>query len=120
MIIYNVTTKVTHTIHQSWLAWIKQEHIPEVMNTGLFHDYRICRLLEQDDSEGPTYTIQYATDTLENYYTYIQEHNPLFSRGCGFGTILDEQGRFIARVIKTQCSSGFKRIVKGLSFSNFS
>lgn len=89
MIIYNVTTKVTHTIHQSWLAWIKQEHIPEVMNTGLFHDYRICRLLEQDDSEGPTYTIQYATDTLENYNTYIQEHAPLL-RQKAFDTFGDQ------------------------------
>lgn len=89
MIIYNVTTKVTPTIHQIWLAWIKQEHIPEVMNTGLFHDYRICRLLEQDDSEGPTYTIQYATDTLENYYTYIQEHAPLL-RQKAFDTFGDQ------------------------------
>ncbi len=43
---------------------MKQEHIPEIMATGLFHDYRFCRLLEQDDSDGPTYTIQYFTDTL--------------------------------------------------------
>ncbi len=78
MIIFNVTIKVSALIKDRWLEWMKQEHIPEIMATGLFHDYRICRLLEQDDSEGPTYAIQYFTDTLENYYTYIQEHAPLF------------------------------------------
>ncbi|WP_341834155.1 DUF4286 family protein [Chitinophaga pollutisoli] len=76
MIIYNVTTKVTPAIHSHWLQWMKEEHIPEIIGTGFFHDYRMCRLLEQDDSDGPTYTVQYFTDTLENYYTYLQEHAP--------------------------------------------
>lgn len=74
MLIYNVTIKVSPAIHESWLEWMKKEHIPEIMATGLFHDYRICRLLDQDDSEGPTYAVQYFTDTLENYHTYLQEH----------------------------------------------
>ncbi|GAA0532350.1 DUF4286 family protein [Chitinophaga japonensis] len=77
MIIYNVTTKITPDIHESWLQWMKEAHIPEIMATGLFHDYRICRLLEQDDEEGPTYVAQYFTDSLENYHTYLQEHAPL-------------------------------------------
>jgi len=77
MIIYNVTTKITPDIHESWLQWMKETHIPEIMATGLFHDYRICRLLEQDDEEGPTYVVQYFTDSLENYHTYLQEHAPL-------------------------------------------
>lgn len=77
MIIYNVTIKVLPEINDSWLQWMKEEHIPEIMSTGLFHDYRICRLLEQDDQDGPTYTVQYFTDTLENYQTYLQEYAPL-------------------------------------------
>ncbi|AWO01643.1 DUF4286 domain-containing protein [Chitinophaga alhagiae] len=78
MIIYNVTVKVSVAIKDSWLEWMKQVHIPAIMETGLFHDYRICRLLEQDDTDGPTYAVQYWTDTLENYYTYLQEHAPRF------------------------------------------
>lgn len=78
MIIYNVTTKVSHQINDRWLTWMKEEHIPEIMTTGLFHDFRICLLLEQDDSEGPTYTVQYFTDTLENYRTYQDEYAPRF------------------------------------------
>ena len=76
MIIYNVTTKEAVPIKDRWVEWMKQEHIPGIIATGLFHDYRMCRLLEQDDSDGPTYTVQYFTDTLENYYTYLQEYAP--------------------------------------------
>ncbi|MCK7558801.1 DUF4286 family protein [Chitinophaga sedimenti] len=74
MVIHNVTYKISNAIKDRWLDWMKADHIPETMDTGLFHDYRICRLLEQDDSDGPTFTVQYYTDTLENYETYIQEH----------------------------------------------
>ncbi|GAA3947362.1 DUF4286 family protein [Chitinophaga oryziterrae] len=80
MIIYNVTTKVTNNINEEWLRWMKQEHIPMIMATGLFHDFRICRLLEQDDQDGPTYSIQYFTDTLENYQTYLSEHAPALNQ----------------------------------------
>lgn len=74
MIIYNVTIKVSPDIKNRWLEWMKQEHIPAILATGLFHDYRISRLLEQDESDGPTYSVQYFTDSLENYQTYLQEH----------------------------------------------
>ncbi|MGX5818291.1 DUF4286 family protein [Chitinophaga lutea] len=78
MIIYNVTTKISNVIKDSWIDWVKRDHVPAIMATGLFHDFRICRLLEQDDTDGPTYTVQYFTDTLENYNTYIQEYAPRF------------------------------------------
>jgi hypothetical protein len=75
MIIYNVTVKVEKETAPEWLHWMKHEHIPELMRTGLFVDYRLCRLLEQDESEGLTFTAQYFCDNMEHYNTYIQEHS---------------------------------------------
>jgi hypothetical protein len=74
MIIYNVTVKVDKGVAKEWVAWMKKEHIPDLMKTGLFIDYRLCRILEQDESEGITYTAQYFCDNLEHYNTYINEH----------------------------------------------
>ena len=36
MILYNVTIKVDHDIHDEWMEWMKQTHIPQVLETGLF------------------------------------------------------------------------------------
>lgn len=77
MIIYNVTIKVEPQIADEWVAWMKEEHIPELMNTGLFVDYRLNHLLEQEESEGVTYTAQYFCDSMEHYNNYISEHAPL-------------------------------------------
>lgn len=76
MIVYNVTIKVQPDSVSEWIRWMKEEHIPELMRTGLFVDYRLCRLLEQDESDGTTFTAQYYCDSLEHYHSYIKEHAP--------------------------------------------
>ena len=73
MFIYNVTTKLTWNIHEQWLAWMKEEHIPEVLATGMFYSYQIARLLETDETEGPTYIVQYNARDLKDYKKYINE-----------------------------------------------
>ncbi|MCW3462269.1 DUF4286 family protein [Chitinophaga nivalis] len=74
MIIYNVTVKVAADKHSEWLQWMREEHIPAMLQTGLFVNYRMSRLLEQDDTEGPTYSVQYFTDSFENYETFKTTH----------------------------------------------
>lgn len=71
MIIYNVTIKVDGSIAQSWLEWMQQTHIPEVMATGCFQSHRVVQLLEVDESEGPTYAIQYTAASKADYNRYL-------------------------------------------------
>ena len=73
MIVYNTTIKIDPQIEKEWILWQKQEHIPEVMATGLFSDHKFFRLLEQDDTEGITYVIQFFSLSIDNYKKYIEE-----------------------------------------------
>ncbi|MFM7711118.1 MAG: DUF4286 family protein [Ferruginibacter sp.] len=83
MILYNVTVKVSTAITDEWLHWLKEEHIGEVLATGCFDTADVFRLLDIDDTEGPTYAIQYRTDQIERYHTYIECHAPVM-RQKGF------------------------------------
>jgi hypothetical protein len=74
MIIYNVTIQVDKSVADEWLKWMKEIHMPEVLQTGMFFDARLCRLLEQDETEAKTYTAQYFCDTLTEYNTYISDY----------------------------------------------
>ncbi len=76
MILYNVTLKVNNDIHEDWVKWMQLSHIKDVMLTGLFVDYRMCRLLGMDDSEGPTYTIQYKLESAKHLETYSDQFAP--------------------------------------------
>ena len=73
MIIYNVTIKVEHSIANNWLAWLKEEHIPDIIGTGCFTHATILRLLEMDDTEGPTYAVQYHAERDDLYNHYIEK-----------------------------------------------
>ena len=73
MIVYNVTIKVNEIIKDEWLAWLKNEHIPEIIATGCFQQAVILRLLEVDDAEGPTFTVQYQAPSKAIYNLYIEK-----------------------------------------------
>jgi Domain of unknown function (DUF4286) len=77
MIIYNITTKVHTSVDAAWLHWQQHEHTPETMATGFFTSHKLFRLLEQDDSDGNTYAIQYTAITKEHYNLYMIEHAQL-------------------------------------------
>ena len=73
MIIYNVTVKLDNKIADAWLQWIKAEHIPDIINTGCFKRATILRLIEVDDSDGPTYAVQYQAESKADYNRYIEK-----------------------------------------------
>lgn len=74
MIVYNVTIKVHESINADWLQWLKEEHIPDVINTGCFTHAVILKLMEVDETEGPTYAIQYHAESKGLYNNYIENH----------------------------------------------
>ena len=71
-IIYNVTTQVNHNIAESWLQWLKEEHIPDMVATGCFSRATILRLIEVDETQGATYAIQYHATSKALYNRYIE------------------------------------------------
>lgn len=73
MIVYNITIKVAPAIEEAWILWQQQEHIPEIMASGLFSEWKLFRLLEQDDDEGSTFIVQFFAPTREQYQQYIDE-----------------------------------------------
>ncbi len=77
MIIYNITVKVDAGIDAAWLLWQREVHIPEIMASGKFIDYKLCRLLEQDETDGITYVTQFTAATEKEYREYIDSYAPL-------------------------------------------
>ncbi len=71
MIIYNVTINVDESIHDRWMQWMTEKHIPEVLDTGKFTKALMTQVLVQEDLGGITYSVQYSCpsrELLEKYY----------------------------------------------------
>src|SRR5215203_1058967 len=74
MIIYNVTIKVDWAIAEDWLKWMQDVFIPEMLGTGCFEKHQLVRILQVDETEGPTYATQYYASTLTKYDYYLQNY----------------------------------------------
>ena len=58
MVLYNVTVSVTEECANDWVKYMMEEHIPDVLATGHFRDFRLCHV--QGEAEGGvTFAVQY-------------------------------------------------------------
>ena len=100
MVLYNVTVNIDEDVEQDWIEWMKETHIPEVMETGYFIEYRMMKMLtESQDETGRTYAIQYLADTLTHVETYLENAAPKLQKKAiirygtkmaAFRTVLEE------------------------------
>ncbi|MBT3647331.1 MAG: DUF4286 family protein [Flavobacteriales bacterium] len=75
MIIYNVTVKIDNDVHDDWLEWMKDIHIPQVLETGYFEGNLMAKVLVDDD-DGVTYSIQYRCLDMKRLEEYYESHAP--------------------------------------------
>lgn len=73
MYIYNVTINIEETVHDKWLQWMKEEHIPAMLATGKFHKALMTRVQVEEEMGGITYSVQYRTDSKETLQKYYKE-----------------------------------------------
>jgi len=77
MIIYSVTVAIDESIHQEWLDWMKEDHIPKVMETGYFHEYRMMRVIShQNQDQDISYNIQYECESMAKLHQYQVQKAP--------------------------------------------
>lgn len=59
---------------------MRNDFIPEMIATELFSYYRIVKILDIDESDVPTYAIQYFTDSRAKYDQFVQLYSNKFSQ----------------------------------------
>ena len=75
MIIYNVTLSINPNIEEEVLDWLKSIHIPEVMETGLFLNSAVYKIIENPiEREHNSYAIQYKMDSWDKFDRYSKNY----------------------------------------------
>ena len=80
MLLYNVTVTIDLEVHQDWLRWMRETHIPDVLATGLFRSCRMARLLHHEHSDAEIYTMQYLLENEAQLRRYQSEFAPELQR----------------------------------------
>lgn len=76
MIIYNVTINIHEEIHDQWLLWMNNTHIPDIMATGKFLSARLVRVHTDQPLEGIAFAAQYTAKDLQTLHSYYAEDAP--------------------------------------------
>jgi hypothetical protein len=102
MILYNVTVNVDNTIKEQWLDYMKTILLPQIMEKGYFIEYKIWKMLLEDDEEAAnstTYALQFKCLNPQMLNQHIQLHAGYFiglldekfkGRYFAFRTLLEE------------------------------
>ena len=102
MYIYNVTINIETSVHDTWLHWMKSEHIPAMLATKKFSKALMTKVLFEQEMDGITYSVQYTTDSKETLNRYFEEDSerlrklsqPFTGKFVAFRTeleVIDEQ-----------------------------
>ncbi len=77
MIIYSVTCHVENSIVPEWISWMKEVHIPEVLETKLFTGHKFCEVMvDEPDNVGKSFNIQYELESMEMLELYNEKFAP--------------------------------------------
>ena len=99
MILYNVTVGIDKEIENEWVVWMKETHIPKVMNSKVFVSYKFYKVLTHDDENTVSFCVQYLTHTIEDFNRYLKDFAPAMvaehqqkypGKHVAFRTLLEE------------------------------
>jgi len=76
MIIYNVTINIDESVHDQWLSWMMEKHIPAMMETGKFFKAKMVKVLVVEEMGGATYSVQYFAENKDRLEQYYKEDAP--------------------------------------------
>jgi len=75
-VVYNVTIGVTEQRAEEWLSWMRREHIPEVLKTGLFQKAILVRVRGHEQQGSATFAVQYHCESMQHFERYEKEYAP--------------------------------------------
>lgn len=99
MLLYNITIGIDKEIEAEWLLWMKEQYIPVIMQTGMFVDWKIYKVLHDQDENSVSYSVQYFSESIEKVVQFVEQIEPELNkehqkkykdRHVAFRTLLEE------------------------------
>ena len=82
MFIFNTTYLVSDRVHDTWLKWVKEEHIPFMMNSTLFTQPQVARVITSAKEDGTSFSVQFHVRDMQTLKIWNKEFSLLFQNKC--------------------------------------
>jgi hypothetical protein len=82
MLIFNITFLVSDKVHGSWLKWVREEHIPFMLNSTYFTQPQVARVITSDKEDGTSFSVQFHINDMRTLKQWNQEYSTGFQQNC--------------------------------------
>ena len=88
MLIFNTTYLVSDKVHGTWLKWIREQHIPFMLDSTYFTQPQVARVITSDKQDGTSFSVQFRVNDMRTLKQWNQEYSAVFQENCSkqFGT----------------------------------
>ena len=88
MFIYNTTYLVSDKVHNTWLNWVREKHIPFMLGSTYFTQPQVARVITGDKQDGTSFSVQFHVRDMQTLKSWNKEYSALFQENCSqqFGT----------------------------------
>jgi hypothetical protein len=78
MLLFNVTIIVEEPSANDFITWMKEDHIPALMEKECFVSHRLFKILDSPN-EGITYSVQFIADSEADFNTFREKFEHEFT-----------------------------------------
>lgn len=98
MLIFNTTFVVSDKMHDKWMKWVREQHLPFMLESGILSKPQIAKIMGVEEQDGTSYSVQFHVkdmNDLEKWHVlYAQKFELQFSQKFGsevlfFATVLE-------------------------------
>jgi len=82
MLIYNITFLVSDKVHGTWLKWVRDEHIPFMLESTYFSHPQIARVVTGEKEDGTSFSVQYHVNDIRTLKQWNQKYSATFQQDC--------------------------------------
>ena len=77
MLLYNVTVIIEEKVADHWCDWMKNNHIPQLMDSGCFQSHQMFRIIDSPN-EGVSFSVQFTVGTERDYESFKNNFEQAF------------------------------------------
>jgi len=88
MLIFNTTFLVSDKVHGAWIKWVREQHIPFMLESELFTKPQVAKVLTNEEQDGTSYSVQFHIADMKSLEQWNKQYGPMFQQNCSttFGT----------------------------------
>ena len=75
MYLFSITINIEDSVRDEWIIWVNRKVKPLLKDGSLVYDFRILRVMSEEENSGTSYSFQYHIRTLKEIEDFEERYD---------------------------------------------